>query len=124
MHERKVARYPLVNFSSYSGRAEEERYPPAGSANPTVHVMVAGLSGSEARVLDTGPDTDIYIARVNWLPDSKHLAIERLNRAQTTLDLLIADTGTGKSRLAFSERDPYWINLSNDLHFLKSSKRL
>jgi len=124
MDERKVAKYPLVNFSSYSGRAEEERYPSAGSANPTVHVMVAWLSGSEARVLDTGPDTDIYIARVNWLPDSKHLAIERLNRAQTTLDLLIADTGTGKSRLALSERDAHWINLSNDLHFLKSSKRL
>src|SRR5262249_53308345 len=123
MDERNVAKYPLVNFSSYSGEAEEERYPPAGSANPAVHVMVASLDGGQERVLETGADSDIYIARVNWLPDSKHLAIHRLNRAQTTLDLLVADAGTGKSRVALTEKDSHWINVSNDLHFLKSSSR-
>ena len=123
MDERKVAKYPLLNFSSYSGEAEEERYPPAGSANPAVHVMVASLDGGQRRVLDIGADSDIYIARVNWLPDSKHLAIQRLNRAQTTLDLLVADAGTGKSRVALTEKDSHWINVSNDLHFLKSSSR-
>lgn len=123
MDERKVAKYPLVNFLSYSGEAEEERYPPAGSANPAVHVMVAWLDGSEAHVLDTGADTDIYIARVNWLPDSKRVAIQRLNRAQSTLDLLVADTGTGQNRGALSEKDSDWINLSNDLRFLKTSNR-
>src|SRR5216684_1891467 len=31
MDESKVARYPLVDFSSPAGKAEEERYPPAGA---------------------------------------------------------------------------------------------
>jgi dipeptidyl-peptidase-4 len=123
MDERKVSQYPLVDFSSSSGEAEMERYPVAGGANPIVRVFVASLNGGEPRRMDTGAETDIYIPRVNWLTDSKHLAIQRLNRTQTTLDLLIADTLTGKSRFALSETDPYWINVSDDLYFLKDGQR-
>src|SRR6266478_6023953 len=123
MDERKVSQYPLVDFSSPSGEAEMERYPPAGGANPIVRVFVVSLNGGERRAMDTGAETDIYIPRVNWLTDSKHLAIQRLNRAQTTLDLLIADTSTGKTHTALSENDPNWINVSDDLYFLKDGKR-
>src|SRR5260370_30494510 len=73
--------------------------------------------------MDTGAETDIYIPRVNWLNDSKRLGIQRLNRMQTTLDLLIADATTGKARAALSENDANWINLSDDLYFLKDGKR-
>ncbi len=123
MDERKVSQYPLVDFSSPSGEAEMERYPTAGGANPIVRVFVASLNGGEPRAMDTGAETDIYIPRVNWLTDSKHLAIQRLNRTQTTLDLLIADTTTGMTRAALSENDPNWINVSDDLYFLKDGKR-
>jgi dipeptidyl-peptidase 4 len=122
MDERKVAQYPLVDFSSYEGEPEMERYPPAGGANPVVRVLVAPVRGGEARVMDTGAETDIYIPRVNWLTDSKHLAIQRLNRAQDKLELLIADAATGKARIALTEKDQYWINLSDDLYFLKDGK--
>jgi dipeptidyl-peptidase-4 len=123
MDERKVAKYPLVDFSSPAGDAEEEPYPPAGGGNPIVRVFVAPVGGGEAHAMDTGENTDIYIARVNWLTDSKHLAIQRLNRQQTVLDLLIADATTGQTRTTLNETDQYWINISNDLHFLKDGKR-
>ncbi len=123
MDERKVAQYPLVDFSSPAGEAEEERYPPAGGGNPIVRVFVAPVGGGEARAMDTGENTDIYIARVNWLTDAKHLAIQRLNRGQTVLDLLIADGANGQTRTALNETDQYWINVSNDLRFLKDGKR-
>jgi dipeptidyl-peptidase-4 len=123
MNERKVSQYPMVDFSSPSGEAEMERYPVAGGANPTVHVLVAPVNGGEPRVMDTGAETDMYIPRVNWLTDSKHLAIQRLNRMQTTLDLLISDAATGRTRTALTENDPNWINLSDDLYFFKDGKR-
>jgi dipeptidyl-peptidase-4 len=123
MDERKVSRYPLVNFSAYDGDAEMERYPVAGGANPIVRVFVASVSGGEPRVMDTGAETDIYIPRVTWLNDSKNLAIQRLNREQTVLDLLIADAGSGKSRSVLTEKDQYWINVSDDLYFFKGGKR-
>ncbi|HYL86933.1 MAG TPA: DPP IV N-terminal domain-containing protein [Candidatus Angelobacter sp.] len=123
MDERKVTQYPLVNYASPSGEAEMERYPVAGGTNPTVPVFVASLNGGEPRAVDIGGETDIYIPRVNWLPDGKRLAIQRLNRTQTQLDLLLADTADGKSRVVLSEKDPYWINVSDDLYFLKDGKR-
>ena len=123
MDERKVTQYPLVDFSSPTGEAEMERYPVAGGANPIVRVFVVSLSGGEPRAMDTGAETDIYIPRVNWLTDSKQLAIQRLNRAQTRLDLLIVDTATGKTRTVLTENDSNWINLSDDLYFLKDGKR-
>lgn len=123
MDERKVDQYPLVDFASYSGEADMERYPPAGGANPIVHVFVASVSGGEAKQMDSGSITDIYIPRVNWLPDSKRLAIQRLNRAQTALDFVIADAATGNSRVAFTEKEQYWINVSDDLRFLQDGKR-
>jgi len=123
MDESKVAKYPLVDFSSPTGEAEEERYPPAGGSNPVVRVFVAPVSGGEAHAMDTGENTDIYIARVNWLTDSKHVAIQRLNRAQTVLDLLFCDAANGQARTALNETDQYWINVSNDLRFLKDGRR-
>src|SRR6267154_826047 len=123
MDESKVAKYPLVDFSSPTGEAEEERYPPAGGGNPIVRVFVALVGGGEAHAMDTGENADIYIARVNWLTDSKHIAIQRLNRPQTVLDLLICDAATGAAHAALNETDQYWINVSNDLRFLKDGKR-
>jgi dipeptidyl-peptidase-4 len=81
------------------------------------------VSGGQAKQMDTGAETDQYIPRVNWLPDSKHVAIQRLNRAQTNLDVMIADALTGTSRVALTEKDQYWINVSDDLRFLQDGQR-
>jgi dipeptidyl-peptidase 4 len=101
-----------------------ERYPTPGGDNPIVRVLVASVAGGgEPRAMDTGSETNIYIPRVSWLNDSKHLAIQRLNRAQTELDLLVADGTSGASRTLLSEKDQYWINLADDFRFLKDGKR-
>jgi dipeptidyl-peptidase 4 len=123
MDETKVTQFSLVNFESYTGEAELQRYPVAGGANPVVRVFVASLSGGEPRAMDIGAETDIYIPRVNWLPDSRRLCIQRLNRDQNVLDLLLADAATGKSSTLLTEKDQYWINISDDLRFLKDGKR-
>ena len=123
MDERKVTKYPMVDFESYHGEAEMEPYPVAGGANPVVHVYVASMSGGTARLMDTGPETDQYIPRVTWLADSKQVAIERLNRRQTQLDLLFADAITGKSKKVLTDSDEYWVNVNEDLYFFKDGKR-
>ena len=95
-------------------------YPKPGGTIPTVRLFVKAVSGRKAIEIDLGSDKNIYIPRVQWLPDGKHLAIERLSRDQKTLDLLLADAATGKTRALLTEKDAYWINLSSDLTFLKT----
>ncbi len=123
MDERKVTQYPLVDFESFTGEADMERYPVAGGHNPVVHVYVVPVNRGNARPMDTGSNDDIYVPRVRWLNDSRQIAIERLNRAQTQLELLFADARNGKSRVVLTEKDSYWINVGKELRFLKDGRR-
>jgi len=123
MDERLVTRYPLVHFLSYIGATDWMRYPKAGDANPIVRVGVVPVAGGDTRWMDTGSDTNVYIARVGWLRDSKRLAIQRLNRAQNKLELLFADAADGRSQVVLTEEDKYWINLSDDLYFFADGRR-
>jgi dipeptidyl-peptidase 4 len=123
MDERPVTRYPLFDMSSPVGAIEYERFPQAGEANPIVRVGVVSVDGGETKWIDTGANTDVYLARVVWLRDSRRIAVERLNREQTRLDLLFSDTTTGASETILTETDPYWINLSDDLYFFADNRR-
>jgi dipeptidyl-peptidase-4 len=123
MDERKVSQFSMLDFDSYTGEAELQRYPVAGGNNPIVRVFVAPLTSGETRVMDTGSDTNVYIPRVNWLPDSKRLAIQRLNREQTVIELLLADAASGTTVTLLKDKDLYWINVSDDLYFFKNSSR-
>jgi dipeptidyl-peptidase-4 len=123
MDESKVTQFSLTDFESYTGEAELQRYPVPGGSNPVVRVLVVPVNGGEPRVMDIGANTDIYIPRVTWLPDSKRIAIQRLNREQTVLDLLLADSSSDKSSILLTEKDPYWINVSDDLRFFKNSNQ-
>jgi dipeptidyl-peptidase-4 len=122
MDERPVTRYPLVDFLSYTGETEWMRYPKAGDPNPIVKVGVVPIAGGEPRWMDLGENKEIYIPRVNWLPDAKRLAIQRLNREQTRLELLLVEADSGRSKVLLTEEDPYWINLHDDLYFLADGK--
>lgn len=123
MDERPVTRYPIMDMSSPIGAMEYTRFPQAGEANPIVRVGVVEIAGGETKWMDTGADKDIYLPRVDWLRDSRRLAIQRLNRAQNKLDLLFCDTATGASTQVLSETDKYWVNVSDDLYFFSDQKR-
>jgi dipeptidyl-peptidase-4 len=123
MDERPVTRYPIMDMSSPTGGTEYTRYPQAGEANPVVRVGIVNLTGGPTIWADTGKNSDVYLARVNWLPDSRRVAIQRLNRAQNQLDLLFVDAATGAAKTILTESDKYWINISDDLYFFSDNKR-
>lgn len=99
----------------------QQRYPAAGTANVAVSLWVVKADGSGKVAVDLGSDPDIYLARVDWSPDGRTLYVQRLNRAQTRLDMLAVDPATGASRVLFSEKAPPrgWINLSHNYRFLR-----
>jgi len=104
----------------------EQRYPVAGSANADVRLFVMKPDGSARVEVDLGAERDIYLARVDWAADGKALYVQRENRAQTQLDMLLVDPMTGKSRVLFSENavPKSWINLSDNYRFLKDGSMI
>ena len=54
-----------------------QRYPAAGGANVLIRLGVSDVATGAVTWIDLGAEQDIYLARVNWLPDGKTLAIQR-----------------------------------------------
>jgi dipeptidyl-peptidase 4 len=99
-----------------------QRYPIAGGANVLVRLGVADVQTGAVVWIDLGSETDIYLARVNWLPDGATLAFQRERRDQRQLDLLFADADTGRSRVVLTESSGTWIELNHELSFLAHSR--
>jgi dipeptidyl-peptidase-4 len=89
---------------------EDHRYPFAGAPNARVRLGVVPVTGGQPIWMDLGDDEDIYLARVQWLPDGG-LSAQIENRAQTTLDLVRFDPQTGERRSLLRETSNVWINL-------------
>lgn len=93
----------------------QQRYPAAGTPNVLVELWVMRADGSGQVKVDLGDNPDIYLARVNWLPDGSALLVQRESRDQRTLDMLRVDPVTGKAVVIFTEKagEKSWINLTN-----------
>jgi len=115
--------YPQTDLLPVRASYEPQRYPKAGDPNADVRLGVVSVDRpGRTHWLDLGQTRDTLLARVAWLPDSGSLAVQRLNRIQNRLDLLLADPQTGSSRVILAEADPYWVNLADDLRFLKNGQ--
>lgn len=110
----------FVNFEPATQGVIRQHYPKSGQVNPKVRLGIVELSSSKTTWIDCGKYE--YLARFNWLPESREIAIQTLNRQQSELKLLIADRRSGKGREILTETQPAWINLNNSLDFLKDGK--
>jgi dipeptidyl-peptidase-4 len=123
--EEPVGTYPLVDYTTVPyPTVEEQKYPKAGTANPIVNVGVLPAAGGPTVWLDTRHEPDDYLARVDWLPSGKRVAVQRLNREQDTLELLSCDATDGSCALLVKETWPTWVNLREDLRFLADGRFL
>ncbi len=130
--QRDVPRYPIVDWIPIHPDVRWQWYPKAGDANPTVRIGVvpaaapaaaAETSVPASRFIDVAASPDIYFPRVSWTPDGR-VAVMRLDRQQTHLDLLVCDPATGAARRVLEESDPYWINIGDDWRFLADGRLL
>jgi dipeptidyl-peptidase-4 len=109
-----------------------QRYPKAGGANPKVRLGIIELekveSGKQVQTtwldVTAGIDPKIeYLARLQWLPSGKQLAVQTMPRNQYEVTLHLADRTNGKLTAIHTERDSGWVNLNDDLYFFKDGKR-
>jgi dipeptidyl-peptidase-4 len=114
--------FPQVDLLSARGKLEPERYPKAGDPNADVRVGVAPAAGGPTRWMDLGETRGFLIARVDWLPSGDGLAVQRLNRVQNRLDLLLADPSSRSASPLLHEQDPYWVDVSDSYRFLHDGK--
>ena len=115
-----VPAYPHADYLQIPARAEPERYPKPGEPNAGVRLAIVNRSDAKPRFVDLGDPRTHMIARVDWLPDGKRLAVQRLNRVQNELTLFFVNAETLETEVILTEKDEHWVNLSDDFRFLPS----
>jgi dipeptidyl-peptidase-4 len=100
-----------------------QRYPAAGTSNARVDLRSIELASGTVTRLDLGSEGDIYLARVDWLPDSRYVAAQRQSRDQRRLDLLKIDVASGNARTLLTETSNTWVDLNDELTFLSKSSQ-
>lgn len=113
--------FPQVSLLNQHGLLEPERYPKAGDSNAEVRLGIVSVEGGETRWMNLGEPRNHLLARVAWLPNSKEVAAEKLNRIQNKLDLFVADVTSGEAKVIVHEEDPAWINVGDAPMFLSKS---
>ena len=121
--ESNVREFQMEEFEGLYPEWYSFKYPKAGEDNSIVEIYVYDLESGKTVKMDTGTETDIYLPRIAWTKDANVLAIQRLNRHQNHLEILAADAKTGKSRVFYDETNDYYIDITDDWHFLEDGKR-
>lgn len=116
--ERKVPELEIPGFSGLYPKSTKQRYPKAGQKNSEIRIGTVNVESGEIQYFQF-EEKDIYIPRIQWVPDGKNLAIVKLNRLQNHVELYLADILTGDLKKVFEETDNSWIEVRNDLIFLK-----
>lgn len=118
-----VPEIELQQFDSLYFNSIKMRYPKAGSPNSIVKIGVINLEDGNIKFMDIGNETDIYIPRIYFTQRDNELAIIRLNRLQNKLELLLAHTKSGTSKVIYTDSDSCWVDVENtDIIFLKDKK--
>ncbi len=107
-------------------QTEAQRFQPfePGAPLPSMRLWVCNLRDRQPHPVDLGTTSGSYVPRVNWLPDSKRLAVQVLDREQTSLSVLLAYSSSRPPTLLFKETDPYWINVGSVLHLFADGTHL
>jgi dipeptidyl-peptidase-4 len=63
-----------------------------------------------------------YVLRVKWLPDGRRVSVQTLTRDQHESGLYFAARDTGAAARILTETDAGWVNIHDDLHFLKDGR--
>jgi dipeptidyl-peptidase-4 len=119
LDETLVPTYPITEEVSFQATVDLQRYPKPGDPNPTARVGFIEVESGRTSWIDRASE---YVARIQWA-DGKNAAVQLLNRGQDELELVLVDPETGQSRSILTEKDPHWINVSDDLTFLDAGRK-
>ena len=99
---------------------ETFKYPKVGEKNAIVTAHIYDVSKDKTIDINLGTD-EHYIPRLKWTNDPNNLFIYKMNRHQNNLEVISTNASTGKTSTVLSETDKYYIDITDDIRFLKNN---
>jgi dipeptidyl-peptidase 4 len=109
--EKPVRTSPIINYSNAYPDVNNYLYPKAGEMVPKVDVYVYNVKYEVLTKIDLGINPNQYITGLTWDAASTSIFVQRLNRTQTTMELMQADAKTGVATVYLSESKPDYVKV-------------
>jgi dipeptidyl-peptidase-4 len=99
-------------------------YPKTGETNSAARIGIVNVDGGATQWMEiSGDPHNQYLARMEWMPDTEAIIIQRLNRLQNTNDVLLGELN-GKTRTLLTDKDEAWVDIHSDsLTWLNNNKQ-
>lgn len=122
--ESEVKEFSMTMYDALYPSEYKFKYPKAGEKNSSISIHVYDLISKSTITLDIGDEKekDIYIPRIKWTNNLNILCIQKMNRHQNKLELILADATTGKCDVMLTETNKSYIDITDNLTFLKDNK--
>jgi dipeptidyl-peptidase-4 len=119
-----VREYPMLDTSAgLYPKVTRVQYPKSGEQNSSCRVGVVPAAGGETRWLAIPSDPrQNYIVRMDWVPDSHELLLQRANRRQNKLEVILADVRTGALGTVLTDQDDAWVDVHDDLKWIDKGR--
>ncbi len=120
--ESAVKEFTMTNFKA--GLYPEYvtfKYPKVGEDNAKVSIHIFDLSTDKSTPVQLNESIE-YVPRVKWTQNPNQVCVYTMNRHQSELELLLVDAATGKSSSLLKEKNKYYIDITDDLTFLKDGQ--
>lgn len=128
-----VPQFPLINnLDSLYPEVRYFAYPKVGQTNPSCRVGVVDCeTGVSTMIGIPGNPREHYLPKMEFVPQGAfgtgdqqpRLLIQQLNRLQNTNRVFLADFPSKTVSEVFVERDDAWIDVNDELIWLKNGKQ-
>ncbi|WP_010520232.1 S9 family peptidase [Aquimarina agarivorans] len=123
--ESNVPEYSMMLYKNGKyPEPETFKYPKAGEANSKLSVHLYSISAAKNTQIDLSNFETYYIPRLQWTNNPDQLCIQTLNRHQNNLSILSINTKNKKVKKLYTETDAAYIEITNNLCFLKDNSFL
>jgi dipeptidyl-peptidase-4 len=112
-----VKKFTLVDYTSGNYPVLKSfAYPKTGEQNSACRIGVVPATGGATRWIGIDGDTrrDFYLPRMEWANHSNELVVQRINRLQNAVDVMIADVASGQVRVVLTERESTWVDIHDE----------
>ena len=120
--ESQVKEFNLTYYGTLYPKEEKYKYPKAGEENSKVEIFIYDTRTSRSVKADANKESDQYIPRIKWTAENGKLCIMRMNRLQNKVELLSCDAATGSCLTFFTEENPAYLEVNDDLTFMADKK--
>ncbi len=121
--ESAVKEFTMTNYTGeLYPEYETFKYPKVGMENSKVSIHIYDTHQKMEKTVDRTSEPNGYIPRIKWSADPSMLCVFWMNRHQNHLEILLANAVTGKTTLLLNEDNKYYIDIDDNLIFLKGGK--